>query len=661
MLSSSVNRRNAGRWAPVALAGFILAACSSTQAPNAPITDFDAATQSSAYYLQQLQHSTDDNRSDWQILAIHALLSEGKFEQAGQQLQKLPQTLTPAQQNSVNLFVAQYMIHDKKFPLAQQRLERINPSSLSVRQKNLYYQLVIDAANHQVNLSVLRALIAQGTGLQAEAKQKNIDATWQALISIPEQAAASFNINANENILQGWLELLNTYYQNRNDQNALKNAINDWQTRYPDNPAARILPTGLQQTINLTTASTHIIALLLPLTGPGAVFSKAIELGFTDAHDGKSNVESIKPNPSLTQSSQTASGGTGATDAQAVISTAEVNTATMPASSVNNVESSAQIKIYDTNTQPIDQILKQVQQDGATLIVGPLLKNNVETVANTPLSLNVLALNEPATLKSLPNVCYFALSPENEARDAANHLWAEGKRTPLLMIPNSSLGSRIATAFAKQWQQLGGEGLQQQILGSSAELKQRINSSGLSLSGTPINPAPASPAISVAGMTFDAPVTAPDRTQSEQAVDSVYIVASQADLDLIKPMITMRIGSRSNIALYASSLSSQAEAGPDFRLEMEGLQYSDIPLLSGSNPVLMQQVLGRFNNDYMLSRLYAMGVDAWTLAQHFHELRQDVHYSVSGATGLLKANENCVINRTLSWNQYTQGRVIPVR
>ena len=111
--------------------------------------------------------------------------------------------------------------------------------------------------------------------------------------------------------------------------------------------------------------------------------------------------------------------------------------------------------------------------------------------------------------------------------------------------------------------------------------------------------------------------------------------------------------------MYASSRSAQAGAGPDFRLEMEGLQFSDIPLLSGNNPALMQQAASKFNNDYSLVRLYAMGVDAWQLASHFSEMRQLPGYQLQGNTGQLTTDENCVINRKLSWNQYRQGQIVP--
>ncbi|MNH28069.1 Penicillin-binding protein activator LpoA precursor [compost metagenome] len=111
--------------------------------------------------------------------------------------------------------------------------------------------------------------------------------------------------------------------------------------------------------------------------------------------------------------------------------------------------------------------------------------------------------------------------------------------------------------------------------------------------------------------------------------------------------------------MYASSRSYQAGAGPDFRLEMEGLQFSDIPLLAGANPQLMQQASAKFRSDYSLVRLYAMGMDAWTLANHFAEMRQLPGFQISGTSGVLTSSTNCVINRKLPWLQYSRGQVVP--
>jgi outer membrane PBP1 activator LpoA protein len=111
---------------------------------------------------------------------------------------------------------------------------------------------------------------------------------------------------------------------------------------------------------------------------------------------------------------------------------------------------SAELKIYDTTSQPIGQLLAQAQQDGATLVVGPLLKENVEDVLKSNTPLNVLALNQPEKVESRA-ICYFALSPEDEARDAARHIHQQGKQTPLLLVPRGALGDRVVNAFADEW------------------------------------------------------------------------------------------------------------------------------------------------------------------------------------------------------------------
>ncbi|MDN6633893.1 MAG: penicillin-binding protein activator, partial [Enterobacterales bacterium] len=129
----------------------------------------------------------------------------------------------------------------------------------------------------------------------------------------------------------------------------------------------------------------------------------------------------------------------------------------------------------------------------------------------------------------------------------------------------------------------------------------------------------------------------------------------------IKPMIDLANGSHSGLGLYASSRSYQAGSGPDFRLEMDGLQFSDIPLLAGSNPALLQQAAAQFKNDYSLVRLYAMGADAWVLANHFSQMRQIGGFQLNGSTGVLSADSNCVINRKLPWLQYRAGSIVPMQ
>ncbi|CRG51560.1 penicillin-binding protein activator [Yersinia wautersii] len=656
MLSSTFVRSKAGL-VPVILAALILAACTG-DAPQTPppVNIQDEASANSDYYLQQLQQSSDDNKADWQLLAIRALLREAKVPQAAEQLSTLPANLSDTQRQEQQLLTAELLIAQKNTPAAADVLAKLEATQLSANQQVRYYQAQIAANQDKATLPLIRAFIAQEPLLTDKAHQDNIDGTWQSLSQLTPQELNTMVINADENVLQGWLDLLRVYQDNKQDPELLKAGIKDWQTRYPQNPAAKNLPTALTQISNFSQASTAKIALLLPLSGPAQVFADAIQQGFTAAQNGSTVTASVPVTPNVTESSPT--------DTAAVVS--DDTPATLPTPVSPPVVTNAQVKIYDTNTQPLAALLAQAQQDGATLVVGPLLKPEVEQLSTTPSTLNILALNQPEASNNSPNICYFALSPEDEARDAAHHLWEQQKRMPLLLVPRGALGERIAKAFADEWQKQGGQTVLQQNFGSTTELKQSINSgAGIRLTGTPVsvsNVAAAPASVTIAGLTIPAPpIDAPVvSTSSSGNIDAVYIIATPSELTLIKPMIDMATSSRSKPALFASSRSYQAGAGPDYRLEMEGIQFSDIPLMAGSNPALLQQASAKYANDYSLVRLYAMGIDAWALANHFSEMRQIPGFQVKGATGDLTASSDCVITRKLPWLQYRQGMVVPL-
>lgn len=707
-------RTKASRSLPIVLAALIFAGCG-TQAPDQTAAHMQGTAQAdSGYYLQQMSQSSDDTKTNWQLLAIRSLLKEGKTQQAVDLYNQLPQELNDTQRREQTLLSAEVKTAQKDYAAAKKILADIDVKALDNNQQARYWQATIAAEQGRPSLALLRALIAQEPLLSGDAKQKNIDATWQALSAMTPEQAQTLVINADENVLQGWLDLQQMWFNNRSDPKMLKAGITDWQTRYPQNPGAKMLPTQLVNVQNFKPASVNKIALLLPLNGQAAVFGRTIQQGFEAAKNGTTAVagnavpaqaaqaanvnDVISPSAAETSdltTSQAPAQGTmqnpvtapttppaaapapepqeqtpaqapaaPATDAavSAPQTTApEPQPAAQPqAVAATTANPGAELKIYDTSSQPIDQVLAQVQQDGASIVVGPLLKNNVEELMKSNTTLNVLALNQPEQVQNRANICYFALSPEDEARDAARHIHEQGKQAPLLLTPRSALGDRVANAFAQEWQQLGGSVVLQQKFGSTSELRAGVNGgSGIALTGSPISASlPQQQSVTIGGLTIPAPPT-DAQISGGGKVDAAYIVATPEEIAFIKPMIAMRNGSQSGVTLYASSRSAQGTAGPDFRLEMDGLQYSEIPMLAGSNPALMQQALSSVRNDYSLARLYAMGVDAWALANHFTQMRQVPGFELNGNTGDLTATQDCVINRKLSWLKYQQGQIVP--
>ena len=703
-------RKKAAHSVPLLLAALIFTGCG-TQAPDQSTAHMQGSAQAdSGFYLQQMSQSTNDTRINWQLLAIRALLKEGKTKQAAELFSQLPQDLNDTQRHEQTLLSAELKVAQKDYDGAKKILGTIDLSTLDKNQQARFWQAGITAEQGRPSLTLLRALIAQEPLLAGADKQKNIDATWQALASMTQDQAKALVINADENVLQGWLDLQQMWFNNRSDPNMLKAGITDWQKRYPQNPGAKMLPTQLVNVQNFKPASTSKIALLLPLNGQAAVFGRAIQQGFEAAKNGTTAVSGsavptqaaqaanvndvVSPsaaetsdlttaqtpaqgtmqNPVTAPTTQPATSAPAATQApaetpapataeqpQPQTAQPEQQPATQPqAVATTSANPGAELKIYDTSAQPLDQVLAQVQQDGASIVVGPLLKNNVEALMKSNTTLNVLALNQPEQVQNRANICYFALSPEDEARDAARHIHEQGKQAPLLLIPRSTLGDRVANAFAQEWQTLGGGVVLQQKFGSASELRAGVNGgAGIALNGSPVSASlPQPQSVTIGGLTIPAPPT-DAQISGGGKVDSAYIVATPEEIAFIKPMIAMRNGSQSGATLYASSRSAQGTAGPDFRLEMEGLQYSEIPMLAGSNPQLMQQALGAVRNDYSLARLYAMGVDAWALANHFTQMRQVPGFELNGNTGDLTADQDCVINRKLSWLKYQQGQIVP--
>ncbi len=712
MVLSTLLRSKAARGLPVILAALIFAGCG-IQTPDQSTAHLEGTAQAdSGYYLHQMQQSSDDSKTNWQLLAIRALLKEGKSQQAMELLNQLPPKLSDAQRREQALLTAELKVAQQDYPGAQALMGKINPADLDKNQQIRFWQAAITSLQGRPSLELLRSLIAQEPLLAAKEKQANIDATWQALSAMTPEQAQALVINANENVLQGWLDLQRVWFDNRNDPDMMKAGIADWQKRYPQNPGAKMLPSQLMNVQNFKPASTNRIALLLPLNGQAAIYGRTIQQGFEAAKNGATQVDGSAVPQQMAQAASTDNGvispsqaevndlttaqqapvqapgneaatpvqapgneaaapvqapatqsatpaeTPAATPAQTPAPTQQAPAPQTPAAAATSANPSAELKIYDTTSQPLSQILAQVQQDGASIVVGPLLKNNVDELVKSNTALNVLALNQPEAVENRPNICYFALSPEDEARDAARFIHQQGKQMPLVLIPRSGLGDRVANAFADEWQKQSGGTVLEQKFGSASELRAGINGgSGIALTGSPVSASQPQQSVTVAGLTIPAPPT--DAEISGGRVDAAYILATPEEIGFIKPMIAMRNGSQSGVTLYASSRSAQGTAGADFRLEMEGLQYSEIPMLAGSNPELMRQALAAVHNDYSLARLYAMGADAWSLANHFSQMRQVQGFELSGNTGDLTASSDCVINRKLSWLKYQQGQIVP--
>jgi len=566
---------------------FLLAGCPSLL-PQQGISD-DASSPSSVY-LDKAEQSSGATKIDYQILAARALLREGNVTAPEQLLNSLQQ-LNDFQIKEKALLTAEISVAKRNYSAARGMLNQLLINTLDKNQQVRYYQIQIAAADKQDVLTQLRGYVMLGQLITSPEKhQEVIDASWSALSSLSASTLNKLVIRDDENTLLGWLDLTRIYAENRNELSKLQTAVQNWQAQYPQNPYNKTLPTPLAGVLQFSTLNISQVALLLPLDGQAKQFGKAIQAGFEAAME-------------------------------------------------NSNTSNVQLNIYDTTKQSVAELLVQLEAAITPIIVGPLLKSDVTQLINSKPNLTVLALNKPDTVVNLNNVCYFALAPEDEAREAATYIGKNQHKAPLVLVPRNELGQRVAKAFDEQWSSQNGTGALVQYVGNVNDLTESMNHrTGIQLAGSPI--------------------TVGSSVSSEK-VDSIYIVATQSELTLIRAMIDMEVGNQLKpSSIYVSSRSNNATAGPDFRLEMEGIRFSEIPLLAGADNKMYQAAMKEFSGDYSQMRLYAFGMDAWKLVNSFSEIRQLPNYRINGYTGTLTAGNDCVVNRNISWLEYRQGNIV---
>ena len=582
-------------------------------------SDFDDSKDSN-YYLSKVESSSGNAKTNWQLLAVRALIQENKISQANKLLSSLPSELNSEQQIEKTLSQGEIAVKTGKgFKLADLSINELNNSQLF-----RYYtiKLAIDKKNKNINAQV-QDYIELGKYASKGQQKQILSSTWSFFNKLRVDQIRKITVSADDIILQGWLELNSVYQKNNkgaakpqgenseiigtNEQNQKElftQAIQDWATRYPNHPAIALVSmlTG-EQMLTVADANAKKVALLLPLNGSSRVFGETIRQGYIDA---------IKYYPQEPQQN---------------------------------------IVVLDTTSGALDTLIQQAKEQKVELIVGPLLKSDVNTIKQLAPNIPVLALNKIDNKNaSSAKMCFFALSPEDEAIDAANHLFSENKVKPLLLVPQNELGKRVAQSFAKQWSQLSVNSSQAyvQYFGNTKSLSDSMNNNiGIKLVGSPI-------------VLNDDYANSTSSVSNSCDFDAIYIYSSYDELTLLKPMLDMGankpIGnsSKNGINIYSSSKSHVTNASNDFYYDLNQTQYAEIPLIINQSNATID-LPSNIQKDYSLMRFYAMGVDAWRLANRFNQLNSHQSDLLDGMTGRLSTTDGCEVIRSLSWQQYTYG------
>lgn len=581
---------------PVALA-MALAACSSN--PSAP-TSVDITQdpmQSAQSYLMQADSSQGSLQNDLLIMALKATINENNNEQAQLLIKRISkQSLSESQQAEWQLARAQLFINDEQLEQALSQLNFQAWWKLTPETWAQYHQTRADiftALGRPFDSS--RELVALADYVDNAQQEAIADQIWLNLNHYNTNTITTLTTDMSENILDGWLQLA-VYMKTLNGNiPQLKNTLEQWLAENSTHPAAIYTPKAIQDILSLEIIKPTNTALLLPLSGKFAKQAQLIRDGFI-----------------------------------------------MAMMNDKDRDTNATLTVIDTHAEDAADIDAQLIEKNIDFVVGPLIKANIENLHKLQqarlASIPTLALNIPDQVEEGVNTCYLALSPEQEVEQAAKYLFSQGYQYPLILAPQGNYGQRVVEAFNSEWRKYSKNKVAVNLFGDKRQLQRNINTV-FGLQDSQQN---------IAQMDALMGIDLESQPRSRRDIDSVYIVANSAELTLIKPFIEVAINPDATPPKLFSN--SRSNSGNKQYEDLSGVTYSDIPLLIHPNPQLDSQMNQLWpKNSNTERRLQALGMDAYQLMVELPQMKVVEGYSIQGKTGTLSINDQCIVQREISW------------
>ncbi len=398
-------------------------------------------------------------------------------------------------------------------------------------------------------------------------------------------------------ITRGWMQLALLVKQHGSTPEALAEPLQQWRRQFPTHPALPELLDNYLAKLQLQVFSATRIAILLPEQGPYAKAAAALRDGIVLGH----LQQPADKRPSL--------------------------------------------RFYDsTDADAIWPLYNQAVTEGAEMVIGPLQKGAVSQLLNAgELPVPVLALNQVPIATAPPTHLFmYSLSPEDEARQAAERIWLDERRSPLILTPRGAWGERLSHAFEQRWTQLGGD-----VAGAHA-----YDSKGHDYS-----------AAIKSLLHIDKSLARRQELQKwigkklefeprrRQDVDAIFLAARPRQAQSIPPQL--QFFQADDLPIYATSHAWTGKLTAQQLADMKGLMLTEIPWLASNNSA------GTYNRQQTSAhlpaasstygRLYAMGMDSYRLAPHLKRLQSSPYESLDGSTGNLYMDAHNQLHRQMVW------------
>ena len=292
----------------------------------------------------------------------------------------------------------------------------------------------------------------------------------------------------------------------------------------------------------------------------------------------------------------------------------------------------ATVRVYDSggNAAAAIKAYNQAVSDGAKMVVGPLLRTEVTGVlGQSSLPVPVLALNRAENDKLATGTANeFALMPEDEGAQAADHMLERGLHNAYVLISGDDFAKRASAAFRAEWAAKGA-----QIAGQA-----QLPAGGVNY-GDAIN------ALNAGSAGADAGIFISMRTEQAR---------------LLLPQLRVQ---RINLPVFATSHIYGGSDNPTADRDLEGVEFCDAPWLFNAQSGLpdYQAIAAQLPAARAgTAQLFAFGMDAWNLVPYIDWLRSHPGSYLPGASGQLTVDTFGHVKRMLTWLKFQDGVARPI-
>ncbi len=532
----------------------------------------------------------DQNRQ--RLQTIESFIQAGDGDTAKRTADAInPDDLSFEQRAQLSLLYAQILLSFGEAERAIEQLAQIQPGQLSQDNRVKFFQSQAFAYSLAGNLlEAAKSRIALHPLISSPLeREKNQAAILEALRLLPDTSLAT----PQTDVLSGWMALSGILKAiNQPDFNA---QLNLWRITFPGHPAdlgflGRPVENAVEKIETappVPSATSYTIALVLPGSGTFAPAGKAIRAGFMAAYDhADKNLRPI-------------------------------------------------LHFYDSEQSNPQALYKQAVAEGAQLIIGPLAKEQIQSLADSmEFTVPVLALNHIPGLQK-EHLYQFSLSPLDDVGQITQKAWDDGHRNVLLLIPDNAPGKRIGNYLTEFWQKRGGTVLETQSYNPKETDFSATLQKLLKLDGNP-NAMSASP-------------------QRRQDADAILLSAYSAEARSINPQL--QFYGAGDLPVYAMPTVYSGQTNPALDADLNKITFCDTPwLFNGAyqgelGMEAIKDIWKPFSNAYL--RLIAMGIDAYSLSSRLDSLAT---MPFSGATGNLSLTADQRIRRDLACAKFIGGQ-----